>query len=64
MRKVKIEICDTNGEQVTVAMSGQVTKEKLMQILTVFEGMNNNDAKNNRQQVVVKTAKDKIECLR
>jgi hypothetical protein len=60
MRKVKIEICDANGEQVTVAMSGQVTKERLMQILTVFEDINNADNKHNQQQAIIKTAKDKM----
>ncbi len=37
MKRVKIEICDNNGESVTVAMSGQVSKEKLIQILEVFD---------------------------
>ncbi len=35
--KVKIEICDNNGEQVTVAVNGHMTKERILQILSVFE---------------------------
>jgi len=60
MKKIKIEICDTNGELVTVAMSGQVSKERLMQILNIFEGINNKDESIIKQQDHIKTAKDKI----
>ncbi|MEM3364931.1 MAG: hypothetical protein QXW80_04740 [Candidatus Micrarchaeia archaeon] len=37
MRRLKIEFCDENGEQVTVALSGSVSKEKLFKLIELFE---------------------------
>ncbi len=37
MRRLKIEFCDGNGEQVTVALSGPVSKEKLLRLIELFE---------------------------
>jgi AAA15 family ATPase/GTPase len=56
MKKMKIEFCDGNGEQVTVAVSGQFSKERLLQIIGLFD--------NNQYQQpsipVTKTSMDKI----
>lgn len=59
MKRVKIEICDNNGELVTVAMSGQVSKERLMQILDVFES-NDFSMKQHDEGNTSKTSKDKM----
>lgn len=59
MKRVKIEICDNNGELVTVAMSGQVSKERLMQILDVFES-NDFPMKQHDEGNTSKTSKDKM----
>ncbi len=59
MKRVKIEICDNNGELVTVAMSGQVSKERLMQILEVFDG-DNCSLKQHDGASTSKTSKDKM----
>jgi hypothetical protein len=40
MKKLKIEICDSNGDQVTVAMSGSVSKERILQIINLFDNKN------------------------
>lgn len=37
MRRLKIEFCDENGQQVTVALSGSVSKEKLFKLIELFE---------------------------
>jgi hypothetical protein len=59
MKKMKIEVCDGNGEQVTVAVSGQFSKERLLQIIGLFD--------NNQYQQssipVTKTSMDKITDL-
>ena len=59
MKKMKIEFCDGNGEQVTVAVSGQFSKERLLQIIGLFD--------NNQYQQssipVTKTSMDKITDL-
>jgi len=56
---MKIEFCDGNGEQVTVAVSGQFSKERLLQIIGLFD--------NNQYQQssipVTKTSMDKITDL-
>jgi hypothetical protein len=59
MKRVKIEICDNNGELVTVAMSGQVSKERLMQILDVFEA-DDFPLKQHDEGKTSKTSKDKM----
>jgi hypothetical protein len=59
MKKMKIEFCDGNGEQITVAVSGQFSKERLLQIIGLFD--------NNQYQQssipVTKTSMDKITDL-
>ncbi|MDI9643782.1 MAG: hypothetical protein QFX35_01020 [Candidatus Verstraetearchaeota archaeon] len=57
MKKIKIEICDTNGEQITVAMSGQMSKEKLLQILQIFEDPSTPAP---QKSSVLKTTKEKL----
>jgi hypothetical protein len=59
MKRVKIEICDNNGELVTVAMSGQVSKERLMQILDVFE-IHDGSINTACQSPKTKTSKEKL----
>ncbi len=59
MKKIKIEICDNNGESVTVAMSGQVSKERLMQILNVFD-VNRESINVAEQTPKTKTSKEKL----
>jgi len=58
MKKLKIEFCDGKGEQVTVAMSGPVSKERLWQIIGLFD--NNDDRKAPAVSNVTKTAMNKI----
>lgn len=58
MKRVKIEICDTNGEQITVALSGQLVKDKLLKILQLIE---NDEATSPLPTTsVVKTTKEKL----
>jgi hypothetical protein len=58
MKKLKIEICDGNGDQVTVAMSGSVSKERILQIIDLFD--NKDDQKTLVVNNVTKTAMDKL----
>ncbi|MBM5804788.1 MAG: hypothetical protein FJZ49_01775 [Candidatus Verstraetearchaeota archaeon] len=58
MKKLKIEFCDGNGEQVTVAMSGSVSKERLYQIINLFN--TNDDHNPPAASHVTKTAMAKI----
>lgn len=56
MRKLKIEFCDENGEQVTVALSGALSKEKLFKLLELFD-INERAVANTK---TLKTIRDKI----
>ncbi|MEJ5292081.1 MAG: hypothetical protein WHS82_00625 [Candidatus Methanosuratincola sp.] len=58
MKRIKIEICDTNGEQITVALSGQAVRDKLLKILQIIES----DAETTpvTKTSVTKTTKDKL----
>lgn len=56
MKKMKIEFCDGNGEQVTVAVSGQFSKERLLQIIGLFD----NNQYQQPSMPVTKTSMDKI----
>ncbi|MGF3499116.1 MAG: hypothetical protein ACQXXL_05785 [Candidatus Methanosuratincola sp.] len=58
MKRIKIEICDTNGEQITVALSGQVAKDKLLKILQIID--NDSAAPPAKTSTVTKTTKDKL----
>jgi hypothetical protein len=58
MKKLKIEFCDGKGELVTVAMSGSVSKERIWQIIDLFD--NNDNHKTPAASNVTKTAMDKI----
>jgi hypothetical protein len=58
MKKMKIEFCDGNGEQVTVAVSGQFSKERLLQIIGLFD---NNQYQYKQPAIpITKTSMDKI----
>lgn len=59
MKKIKIEICDTNGDQITVAMSGQTVKDKLFKILQVIDSEVESGSTESRTSVV-KTTKEKL----
>ncbi len=59
MKRIKIEMCDNEGKSVTVAMSGQVSKERLMQILNVFD-LQCEEADKNTSLVKTKTSKEKL----
>lgn len=37
MRRLKVEFCDENGEQVTVAVSGHHAKERMLQIIDLLD---------------------------
>ena len=59
MKRLKVEFCDENGEQVTVAVSGQHAKERLMQIIGLFESnesstslKNNNVTMTSMQKII------------
>jgi AAA15 family ATPase/GTPase len=56
MKKMKIEFCDGNGEQVTVAVSGQFSKERLLQILGLFD----NNQYQHTSLPITQTSMDKI----
>ncbi|MDH7555722.1 MAG: hypothetical protein QHG94_02115 [Candidatus Methanosuratincola sp.] len=58
MKRIKIEICDTNGEQITVTLSGQVAKDKLLKILQIID--NDSAAPPAKTSTVTKTTKDKL----
>lgn len=58
MKRLKVEFCDENGEQVTVAVSGQHAKERLMQIIGLFE--NNESSTSLENKNVTMTAMQKI----
>jgi hypothetical protein len=57
MKKLKIEICDGNGDQVTIAMSGSVSKERILQIISLLD--NKDDRKIPVINNVTKTAMNK-----
>jgi len=62
MKKLKVEFCDGNGEQVTVAFSGQFTKERILQLIDLFSPVvdqHNIASKSN----ITRTLKDKIEDI-
>lgn len=58
MKRLKVEFCDENGEQVTVAVSGQHAKERLMQIIGLFENNESSTLLENKN--VTMTAMQKI----
>lgn len=58
MKRLKVEFCDENGEQVTVAVSGQHAKERLMQIIGLFE--TNQQTKSTNDNIVTLTSMQKI----
>ncbi len=58
MKRIKIEICDTNGEQITVALSGQTAKDKLLKILQIID--NETPTPPTTTSTVTKTTKDKL----
>jgi hypothetical protein len=58
MKKFKVEFCDGNGESVTVAVSGQFSKERILQIIGLFEGPNQETSSTNDH--VTRTSMDKI----
>jgi hypothetical protein len=58
MKRLKVEFCDENGEQVTVAVSGQHAKERLMQIIGLFE--NNESSTSLKNNNVTMTSMQKI----
>jgi len=57
MKKLKIEICDGNGDQVTIAMSGSVSKERILQIISLFD--NKDDRRTPVINNITKTAMNK-----
>lgn len=58
MKRIKIEICDTNGEQITVALSGQTAKDKLLKILQIID--TETPPPPAAMSTVTKTTKDKL----
>jgi len=58
VKRIKIEICDTNGEQITVALSGQTAKDKLLKILQIID--NETPTPPTTTSTVTKTTKDKL----
>jgi hypothetical protein len=46
MKKLKVEFCDENGELVTVALSGQFSKERILQVIDLFDTHNGQDRVN------------------
>ena len=57
MKKFKVEFCDGNGESVTVAVSGQFSKERILQIMGLFESSSQETTNTNN---VSRTSMDKI----
>ena len=57
MKRIKIEICDTNGEQITVALSGQTAKDKLLKILQIID---NETTVQTPTSTTTKTTKEKL----
>lgn len=57
MKRIKIEICDTNGEQITVALSGQTAKDKLLKILQIID---NETTAQTSVSSTTKTTKEKL----
>jgi hypothetical protein len=57
VKRIKIEICDTNGEQITVALSGQTAKDKLLKILQIID---NETTVQTPTSTTTKTTKEKL----
>ncbi len=57
MKRLRVEFCDENGEQVTVAISGQHAKDRLLQIINLFE---NSESLNHQEDNVTMTSMQKI----
>jgi hypothetical protein len=57
MKRLRVEFCDENGEQVTVAISGQHAKDRLFQIINLFE---NSESLNHQEENVTMTSMQKI----
>jgi len=57
MKKLKVEFCDENGEQVTVAISGKNAKDRLMQIINLFD---NEESSDHQKNIVTTTSMQKI----
>uniref|UniRef100_A0A7C3J4F7 Uncharacterized protein n=1 Tax=Candidatus Methanomethylicus mesodigestus TaxID=1867258 RepID=A0A7C3J4F7_9CREN len=60
MRKIKIELCDNDGEQVTVSLSGHFSSERLISLLHLLDDNLYTKSPDNNGQTVIKTVKDKI----
>lgn len=60
MRKIKIELCDNDGEQVTLSLSGHFSSERLISLLHLLDDNLYTKSANKNGQTVVKTVKDKI----
>jgi hypothetical protein len=63
MKRLKVEFCDENGEQVTVAVSGQHARERLIQIIGLFEG-NDASIKLKNNEVTLTSMQKIIEVIR
>jgi hypothetical protein len=57
MKRLRVEFCDENGEQVTVAISGQHAKDRLLQIINLFETP---ESLSHREDNVTMTSMQKI----
>lgn len=58
MKRLKVEFCDENGELVTVALSGQFSKERIIQVIDLFDTNNAQDRLNKNN--VTRTSMDNI----
>lgn len=63
MKRLKIEFCDENGEQVTVAVSGQHAKERLIQIIDLFD-YKESTTSNDNNNVTMTSMQKIIEVIR
>lgn len=51
MHKLKIEFCDGHGEQVTIALKGPISKERLLRLLELFEVKNQETSSNSQRTI-------------
>jgi hypothetical protein len=57
MKRLRVEFCDENGESVTVAVSGQHAKDRLLQIINLFDS---SESLNHHEDNVTMTSMQKI----
>lgn len=68
MKRLRVEFCDENGESVTVAVSGQHAKDRILQIINLFESSetpyhHNNNVTTTSMQKIIEMIRTKVNSV-